>query len=65
MNAINAETAQDAPKLTHTSGLDERLVAEISSLRAEIAELKGPLSKAAGLAQNGRSFRPDSGYGAI
>jgi voltage-gated sodium channel len=47
VNAIDAETAEDAPKLTHPSGIDERLVAEISALRAEIAELKGHLSKAA------------------
>ncbi len=47
VNAIDAETAEDAPKLTHPSGIDERLVAEISALRAEIAELKGQMSRAA------------------
>jgi voltage-gated sodium channel len=47
VNAIDAETAEDAPKLTHPSGIDERLIAEVSALRAEIAELKGYLSKAA------------------
>ena len=47
VNAIDAETAEDAPKLTHPSGIDERLIAEISALRAEITELKGHLSKAA------------------
>ena len=47
VNAIDAETAEDAPKLTHPFGSDERLIAEISALRAEIAELKGHLSKVA------------------
>ena len=47
VNAIDAETAEDAPKLTHPSGIDERFMAEISALRAEVAELKRHLSKAA------------------
>jgi voltage-gated sodium channel len=44
VNAIDAEMAQDAPKLTHPAGTDERLLAEISALRAEIADLKAHLS---------------------
>ncbi len=47
VNAIDAETAEDAPKLTHPPGVDERLISEISALRLEIADLKGQLSKAA------------------
>jgi voltage-gated sodium channel len=47
VNAIDAEMAEDAPKLTHPAGVDERLIAEISALRTEIAELKTRLSEPA------------------
>ena len=47
VNAIDAETAEDAPKLTHPSGIDERLIAEIGALRADLAELKTRLTQPA------------------
>jgi len=47
VSAIDAETAEDAPKLTHASGIDERVIAELSALRVEIAELRKQASRAA------------------
>jgi voltage-gated sodium channel len=40
VSALDEETAADAPKLTHPAGTDERLLAELQALRAEIADLR-------------------------
>ena len=37
LKLIDAETAEDASKLHHPSGIDERIIAEFNALRAEIA----------------------------
>jgi voltage-gated sodium channel len=40
VSALDEETAANAPKLTHAADADERLVAELQALRAEIAALR-------------------------
>ena len=40
VSALDEETARDAPKLTHPAGSEERVLAEIASLRADIAALR-------------------------
>jgi voltage-gated sodium channel len=39
VSAIDEETAKDMPKITHPAGSDERLLAELAAVRAEIAAL--------------------------
>ena len=41
VSALDEETAKDAPKLTHPAGSEERILAELSALRAEVAALRG------------------------
>jgi voltage-gated sodium channel len=40
VSALDEETAADAPKLTHPAGLEERLLEELTALRAEVRELR-------------------------
>ena len=40
VSALDEETAADAPKLTHPAGTEERLLAELTALRAEVAALR-------------------------
>ena len=40
VSALDEETAANAPKLTHPADADERLLAELQALRAEIAALR-------------------------
>ena len=40
VSALDEETAANAPKLTHPAGIEERLLAEILALRAEVGELR-------------------------
>lgn len=39
VSAIDEETAKDMPKITHPAGSDERLLAELAAVRAELAAL--------------------------
>jgi voltage-gated sodium channel len=39
VSAIDEETAKDMPKITHPAGSDERLLAELAAVRAEITAL--------------------------
>ena len=40
VSALDEETARDAPKLTHPAGSEERVLAELAALRADIAALR-------------------------
>jgi len=40
VSALDAETAADAPKLTHAAGTDERILEELAALRQEVAALR-------------------------
>jgi voltage-gated sodium channel len=40
VSALDEETAADVPKLTHPAGLEERLLEELTALRAEVAALR-------------------------
>ncbi|HEY7385857.1 MAG TPA: ion transporter, partial [Beijerinckiaceae bacterium] len=40
VSALDEETAADAPKLTHPAGLEQRLLEELTALRAEVRELR-------------------------
>lgn len=40
VNALDTETDEDAPKLTHPAHSEENILAELKALRAEIGELK-------------------------
>jgi len=40
VSALDEERAEDAPKLTRPAGIDERILAELAQLRAEIAALR-------------------------
>jgi voltage-gated sodium channel len=40
VSALDEETAADTPKLTHPAGIEERLLAEIVTLRSEVAALR-------------------------
>jgi voltage-gated sodium channel len=45
VGALDAETAAEAPKLTHAAGSEERVLEELKALRSEVmllrAEMKG------------------------
>jgi voltage-gated sodium channel len=40
VSALDEETAKEAPKITHPAGSDERILAELAALRAEVAALR-------------------------
>jgi voltage-gated sodium channel len=40
VSALDEETAADAPKITHPAGFEERVLEEITALRAEVAALR-------------------------
>jgi voltage-gated sodium channel len=40
VSALDEETARDAPKITHPAGSDERILAELAALRAELGALR-------------------------
>ena len=40
VSALDEETARDAPKLAHPAGSEERVLAELAALRADIAALR-------------------------
>lgn len=40
VSALDEETAKDAPKLTHPAGSEERILAELAALRAEVKALR-------------------------
>jgi voltage-gated sodium channel len=40
VSALDEESAADAPKLTHAAGMEERILAELTSLRSEVAALR-------------------------
>ena len=46
VSALDEETARDAPKLTHPAGSEERVLAELAALRADIAALREEKAKA-------------------
>ena len=41
VSALDEETAKAAPKLTHPAGSEDRILAELAALRAEVAALRG------------------------
>jgi voltage-gated sodium channel len=43
VSALDEETAADAPKLTHPPGMDEQILEQLASLRAEVAALRASL----------------------
>jgi voltage-gated sodium channel len=45
VSALDEETAKEAPKLTHPAGSDERIIAELAALRAELAALRDERSR--------------------
>jgi voltage-gated sodium channel len=45
VSALDEETAKEAPKLTHPAGSDERIIAELAALRAEMAALRDERSR--------------------
>ncbi len=47
VSALDEESAADAPKLTRPAGLDERILAELSALRAEVAALRERMAEKA------------------
>lgn len=44
VSALDAETAEDAPKLTHPAGSDALIASELAALRAEVAALREQLA---------------------
>jgi voltage-gated sodium channel len=40
VSALDEETVKEAPKITHLAGSDERILAELAALRAEVAALR-------------------------
>jgi voltage-gated sodium channel len=40
VSALDAETAAEAPKLTHPAGFEERILNELAGLRREVASLR-------------------------
>jgi voltage-gated sodium channel len=46
VSALDAETAAEAPKLTHPAGSEERVLREVAALREEIAALRAGLAGA-------------------
>ena len=45
VSALDAETSAEAPKLTHPAGSEERILREVTALRAEIAALRAGLAE--------------------
>jgi voltage-gated sodium channel len=47
VSALDEETADSAPKLTHASGSDERILSELAALRTELGRLRERLGERA------------------
>lgn len=45
VSALDAETAAEAPKLTHAAGSEERVLRELEALRSEMAALRAALGR--------------------
>lgn len=58
VSALDAETAADAPKLTHHSGFEERVFEELVALRAEVARLANRVDETRPPVQCVRSTHP-------
>ncbi len=45
VSALDAETAAEAPKLTHPAGIEERILQELAGLRREVAVLRAEVAE--------------------